>query len=77
MPQYNPGVLDEPGKGNEAGLVPLTLFKPSKCSSYKSGHRALYAFDEAMHTWWEPEESDKAPTIEVLLQAPYNVSAVG
>ena len=76
VPQYNPGVLDEPGKGNEAGLVPLTLFKPSKCSSYKSGHRALYAFDEAMHTWWEPEESDKAPTIEVLLQAPYNVSAV-
>ena len=76
VPQWNPGVMQRPELGNATELVPLTIFKPSKASSYKDGNRPLYAIDEALHTWWQPAADDAEPTLSVALQGRYVASAV-
>ncbi len=76
VPQWNPGVMQRPELGNATELVPLTIFKPSKASSYKDGNRPLYAIDEALHTWWQPAADDTEPTLSVALQGRYVASAV-
>ncbi len=76
VPQWNPGVLENPEAGNSTELVPLTIFKPSKVSSYRDGNLALYAIDECMHTWWQPTADDKAPELAVAFQGKYMASSV-
>jgi hypothetical protein len=76
VPQWKPGIMEHPELGNATELVPLTIFKPSKVSSYKDGNRALYAIDEAMHTWWQPAPDDKLPELAVAFQGKYTASAV-
>ena len=68
--------MQRPELGNATELVPLTIFKPSKASSYKDGNRPLYAIDEALHTWWQPAADDAEPTLSVALQGRYVASAV-
>ncbi len=75
-PQFAPGVLPHPERGNGAGLIPVSIFKPTLASSYAPGHYPVYALDEAIHTWWQPAENDPAPCFAVLLQGFYDISAV-
>ena len=75
VPQWNPGVLQRPEKGNATELVGLTLFKNTNASSYAPGHFPLYAVDEALHTWWQPAAEDKEPSLGVLLAGRFHVSA--
>lgn len=74
-PQFSPGILDHPEEANDAGLVPLTICKPTLASSYAPGHLPFYAVDETLHTWWQPAEDDKNPCFSVLLQGMYCISA--
>ena len=76
VPQWNPGVLERPELGNEAGLMPVSVGKPIEVSSYAPGQRARYAVDDSLKTYWQPAEGDKAPTLTVDLRAPYRWSAV-
>ncbi|MDR1117421.1 MAG: family 43 glycosylhydrolase [Oscillospiraceae bacterium] len=76
VPQWKPGVLERPELGNATELVPLTIFKPTKVSSYKDGHRSLNAIDEALHTWWQPAPGDEAPELAVAFMGRYIASAV-
>ena len=76
-PQFAPGYMPDPVKNNDAGLYPLTHRQRGmvRASSKVYGHEPFYALDENMQTFWEPSDSDETPSIEVELQAPYNVSA--
>lgn len=77
-PQFAPGYMPDPVKENSAGLYPLTCRQRGmvRASSFVYGHEPFYALDESMQTFWEAKEDDKAPTLEVELQAPYLVSAI-
>ena len=74
--QFAPGVKGNPETCNDAGLIPLTVFKPTLASSYAPGHLPLYGVDETMHTWWQPAQGDEEPSFGVLLQGMYQISAV-
>ena len=64
-PQFAPGVLEHPEKGNDAGLLPLTFLMRPEVSSAAPGRDGLYAVDDSVLTWWQPAENDPAPTITV------------
>ncbi|MEA4890153.1 MAG: family 43 glycosylhydrolase [Clostridiaceae bacterium] len=62
-PQYAPGVLANPELGNDAGLLPLTFLQRPKASSAVPGRDALYASDDSILTWWQPEKDDPEKSI--------------
>jgi hypothetical protein len=75
-PQWAPGTVKKPQKKNDAGLIPVTVNRPVAMSSEKYGREAAYAIDNNVRTWWEPEDSDQSPWMEVDLQGKFTVSAV-
>ena len=76
-PQFAPGVLEHPEKGNDAGLLPLTFMMRPEVTSAVPGRDGLYAVDDSVLTWWQPAADDKMPTITVDLGGlPCTVSAV-
>ena len=75
VPQWAPGVKQNPELSNATELVGLTLLQPTKASSYAPGHYPLYAIDEALHTWWQPAEGDTEPYFAVHLSGRYHVSS--
>ena len=76
VPQFAPGVLEDPEKGNGAGLLPLTFFQPATATSHVSGREPLYATDDSVLTWWQPEEGDDEPWVMMDLTADYTCEAV-
>lgn len=66
-PQYAPGVRLHPEDGNDAALVPLTFMERPSASSAVSGRDALYAADDSILTWWQPEEDDPEKCITFTL----------
>ena len=67
VPQYAPGVLEKPELGNGAGLMPLTFMQIPQVSSAVPGRDGIYAQDDSVLTWWQPEENDPDKTITVPL----------
>ena len=69
-PQWAPGTIDDPTKGN-SGSLPVTINKIramnalSKFSSDRPGREAAYAVDNSSGTWWEPAATDSMPTLTV------------
>lgn len=74
-PQYLPGVLSAPEKGNGAALLPLTFSNPVEASSSAPGRDAVYAVNDTLMDWWQPDAGDATPTLTVSLRAWYTVSA--
>ncbi|MBQ9922192.1 MAG: family 43 glycosylhydrolase [Clostridia bacterium] len=66
-PQFAPGALENPEKGNSAGLLPLTFMERPTASSNAPGRDAIYACDDSILSWWQPAENDKAPEISFIL----------
>ena len=62
--------------GGDIGLVPVSVNKPVRVSSWSADHYGNYAVDECTHTWWEPTEDDRMPQLEVDLVEDFAVSAV-
>ena len=75
IPQWQPGIMKDPWKGNDTGLLPVTVNRPVLASTEKYGREAAYAVDNNIRTWWEPEDSDKSPWMEIDLQGKFEVSA--
>jgi hypothetical protein len=71
-PQWAPGVITDPQKGN-SGSLPVTINKLnamnslSKASSQQPGRDAAYAADNLSGTWWEPLPTDTLPTLTIEL----------
>lgn len=76
VPQWNPGVKENPEQGNQTDLFPVTVGKPLEVSSYAPGQRARYAVDDSLKTWWQPDPSDPAPTLTVDLRGEYDCAAL-
>lgn len=77
VPQYAPGVLEHPELGNGAGLLPLTFMQRPEASSAAPGRDAIYASDESILSWWQPQSSDPEPCITFPLgtYSAYSISS--
>ena len=76
VPQWAPGVMANPARGNDIGWRPLTASKPARASSYAPGRTPNYATDNLLSTWWEPATNDAAPWLMCHLRDSFDVSAV-
>lgn len=74
-PQWAPGIKKHPELGNDTGLLPLTLYNPVFASSRIEGRNEIYAVDESMLTWWQPQPDDPHKQLTIALRAPYWISA--
>ena len=77
-PQYAPGVLPNPELGNSAGLLPLTFMQVPTVSSAVSGRDGIYATDDSVLTWWQPEHDDplKCITVPLDTQLGYRIESI-
>jgi hypothetical protein len=73
-PQFAPGVLENPEKGNDAGLLPLTFMMRPTVTSSAPGREGIYAVDDSVLTWWQPAAEDTAPAITIPLTDGMNCS---
>lgn len=64
-PQFAPGVLTNPEKGNDAGLLPLTFMMRPTVTSSAPGREGIYAVDDSVLSWWQPAANDPEPAIIV------------
>lgn len=67
LPQFAPGVLPHPENGNDTGWLPLTFLQRPWASSSAPGRDAIYASDDSVLSWWQPDENDPEPTITFRL----------
>lgn len=77
IPQWAPGCREKPFLGNDTGLIPLTQNARSQESSAVSGRDGIYALDDSMLTWWQPDPNDPNPTLTVdISDAGINISSM-
>lgn len=62
-PRWAPGVVADPFKDGDAGLVCVTGRRRAYASSCAPGRDALYATDEDLMSWWQPADDDECPTL--------------
>ena len=65
IPQWAPGLVDRPELGNAAGIVPLTQHTTYAVTSSAPGRDGIYAIDDSMLSWWQPDADDPAPALTV------------
>ncbi len=77
-PQLGFGEAENPMEDNSAGLLPLTFLNRqcSGSSSWINGRETIYAFDESILTWWQPQPEDKEPYLKVNLRGQYVCEAM-
>lgn len=73
-PQFAPGVLENPEKGNDAGLLPLSFMMRPTVTSAAPGREGIYSVDDSVLTWWQPAAEDTAPAITIPLTDGMNCS---
>lgn len=74
-PQLAPGILVYPEKGNSYGTIQVTSAKKITATSSSPGRDALYAFDDSMLTWWQPEEMDPQKQLTISLRSSFMISS--
>ena len=72
-PAWAPGTVSAPERSNLSGLLPLTRRKRAAASSSAPGRDPIYATDDSLITWWQPEPSDPEPSLTVRLSHMENV----
>ena len=77
-PQFAPGVLKNPELRNSLSLYPLNFMERPTASSCVLGREPLYACDESVFTWWQPDEEDKEPTLTCRIgkASKYNILGI-
>jgi hypothetical protein len=75
-PQFAPGCLSHPEKGNDFDLYNVTDSKAASASSSSTGRKPIYSVDKSMLTWWEPSKNDTNPLITWSLNGTFHVSAL-
>lgn len=58
------------------GLVPVSVRKAIKASSFEGSNFPSFAIDECPHTWWEPKADDTDPWIEINLRHSFDIEAL-
>lgn len=64
-PQYAPGVVKDPSKGNLPGWMLLDYKKAATASSTLELHPLDAAFDEDMRTWWSARTGDPGEWLQL------------
>jgi len=64
-PQYLPGVVHDPSRGNTPGWMLLTYNKSATASSTLDGHPVENAVNEDMRTWWSAKTGDPGEWLQV------------
>jgi len=63
-PQFGPGAASKPWLDNESGSIAVSVNRYTwSASSQRPGRDAMYAFDNNVRTWWEPEDNDAQPSL--------------
>ena len=75
-PQWAPGTISNPDKGNLTGLLPVSISKFASSSSQLPGRGASCAIDNNIRTWWEAEPEDKSPFLELDFKSVFDISAM-
>ena len=60
----------------DLGLVPVSVRKQIRASSWEGGNFPAFVLDECPHTWWAPAADDAAPWIEVNLRQVFGVQSL-
>lgn len=76
IPQWAPGVLEHPERGNEAGWLPVSVRTIASASSCAPGRTADYAIDDYCRTWWQPDTSDLEPSLTIDFKNNYSIAAL-
>jgi len=66
-PQWAPGALDTPWRGNDSGSIVLSSDKRDAASSELAGREAPFALDDNIRTSWEPAADDAQPQLDLDL----------
>lgn len=75
IPQMVPGTSLVPERGNNAGILPVTCGLPAKATSCAPGRDAIYAVDDSMLTWWQPEAGDLKRQLTIDLHELFYLSS--
>ena len=75
-PQYVPGVVKDPSKGDAPGWMLLSYRKRATASSTLDSHPVEDAFDEDIRTWWSAKTGDPGEWLKVDLGKACRVEAV-
>ena len=76
IPQWAPGVLENPQEGNETDWLPVSVRTIASASSCAPGRTADYAIDDYCRSWWQPAEGDGSPSLMVDLKNMYRVAGI-
>lgn len=76
IPQWAPGLTAAPEEGNGCGLLPVTFRRGTSASSSAPGRDPLYATDDSMLTWWQPDQEDNHPWLQVHTGTAFELYAV-
>jgi len=76
MPQWTPGTVEHPERGNAAGLLPVSVSKFAVASSQLPARGASCAVDNSIRTWWEAAPDDLRPTLELDLKSVFDLAAM-
>ena len=68
-PRWAPGVVADPIKDGDTGLVCVTGRRRAYATSCAPGRDALYATDEDLMSWWQPADDDKEPALIIPMSA--------
>ena len=75
-PQWAPGVVKDPWRGNDSGSLPLSIGKFAlKASSSAPGRGPDYAVDNHVRTWWQAAAGDRQPWLEIDLMQEFTVDS--
>ncbi|MBE5732707.1 MAG: hypothetical protein E7353_06680 [Clostridiales bacterium] len=66
-PQVAPGIICNQGDENAPNILPLTVMSRPVASSFIEGREPIYACDESVLTWWQPQPNDMTPTLTFTL----------
>lgn len=76
IPQWAPGLVANPEKGNEAGWLPVSVRTIARASSEAPGRTADYAMDDNSRTWWRPADDDQNPSLTIDFKNYFNIAAI-
>ncbi len=74
-PQYAPGVVKDPSRGNSPGWMLVSYRKAATASSTLDTHPVGDAFDEDIRTWWSAKTGDPGEWLQVDLGKPCRIDA--
>ncbi len=74
-PQWAPGLRRHPERGNDAGLLPLSINCPVRADAAAPGRDARYAVDQNIRTWFQAPAPDTPAMLELNLLDEFQVQA--